>query len=160
MPPVTYTVSGDVTGTNAAGQQRKFFAGTQVAMSLAYEYGLTGAYDADAATITATSDGSGAGAISDEVEFATVASTDANNIVTLPPPVPNRVVALRNGATGYELRTTAPATVKINGGSGAAAESAIPANVLVVCVCDSATTWVCTQTATNGAATAVEVAAP
>jgi hypothetical protein len=45
------------------------------------------------------------------------------------------------GANGCELRSSAPATVAINGGSEANAESAIAANMLFVAICTSATTW-------------------
>lgn len=109
--------------------------------------------------VTATADGAGTGQIDEGTDFATVTSANANHIVTLPSPVSGTVVALRNGATGYELRTSAPATVKINGGSGANAESAIPADTLTVCVCASATEWLCTDQATDGSVVTTEVAA-
>lgn len=109
---------------------------------------------------TATADGLTTGTIATGTDFVTVTSSDANHIVVLPAPTPGQVVHLRNGATGYELRTSAPATVAINGGTGAAAESAIAANTLVMCVCDTATTWVCTSFATAGTVSATQVAAP
>ena len=92
---------------------------------------------------TATADGSGTGTIADAgmLQFVTVASDDANKIITLPTPTPGTIVVLRNGATGYELRSSAPATVAINGGTGATAESAIAANTMVVAICTTATTW-------------------
>lgn len=90
---------------------------------------------------TATSDGTGTGTIADGSGFITVTSADANNIIVLPTPTPGTIVFLANGATGYELRSSAPATVAINGGTGAAAESAIAASTLVIAVCTSATTW-------------------
>lgn len=92
---------------------------------------------------TATADGSGTGTIADAgmLQFVTVASDDANKIVKLPTPTPGTIVVLRNGATGYELRSSAPATVAINGGTGASAESAIAANAMVVAICTTATTW-------------------
>jgi hypothetical protein len=97
---------------------------------------------------TASADGTGTGTISANTDFV------------LPTPTPKVVVRLRNGATGYELRSSAPATVGINGGVGAAAESAIAANTYVVCECDTATSWICTQYTTAGVASAVQVAAP
>ena len=92
---------------------------------------------------TATPDGSGTGTIAAAgmLQFVTVTSADANHIVVLPTPTPGTIVILRNGATGYELRSSAPATVAINGGTGASAESAIAANTMVIAVCTSATTW-------------------
>jgi hypothetical protein len=108
---------------------------------------------------TATVDGLTTGIIADTTDFVVVTSADANHIVALPTPTPGRVVRLRNAGTGYELRSSAPATVAINGGAGAGAESAIGANVLTQCVCDSATTWVCTNFSAAGVVTATEVAA-
>ena len=92
---------------------------------------------------TATADGTGTGTIAAAggLQFVTVTSDDANKIVNLPTPTPGVIVILRNGATGYELRSSAPATVAINGGAGANAESAVAANTMVIAVCTSATTW-------------------
>lgn len=92
---------------------------------------------------TATADGTGTGTIAAAglLQFVTVTSDDANKIVILPAPVPGTIVVLRNGATGYELRTSAPATIAINGGTGANAESAVAANTMVIAVCTTATTW-------------------
>ena len=111
------------------------------------------------ASRTATADGTGTGQIEAGTTFATITSADANHIVALPAPVPGTVVALRNGATGYELRTSAPATVAINGGSGANTESAIPASTLTVCVCASATEWLCTDQAADGTVVTTEASA-
>lgn len=92
---------------------------------------------------TATADGSGTGTIAAAgmLQFVTVTSADANHIVVLPTPTPGTIVILRNGATGYELRSSAPATVAINGGAASNAESAIAASTMVIAVCTSATTW-------------------
>jgi len=99
-------------------------------------------YPTDVA-VTATSDGLTTGTIADKglLQFITVTSSNANNIVVLPTPTPGTIVILRNGATGYELRTSAPGTISINGGAGANAESAIAANSMVIAICTSATTW-------------------
>jgi hypothetical protein len=48
---------------------------------------------------------------------------------------------LRVLGTGFELRSSAPSTVGINGGTGANAESAIAANSTVYVLCTSATNW-------------------
>lgn len=90
---------------------------------------------------TATSDGSTTGTIVQGTRFVTVTSSDANHIIVLPSPVVGHIVILHNGATGYELRTSAPATIGINGGTGASAESAIPANSTAIMICVSATSW-------------------
>lgn len=104
---------------------------------------LTGQVTYPTAARTATADGTGTGTIAaaGRLQFVTVTSDDANKIIILPAPTPGTVVILANGATGYELRSSAPATVAINGGSGANAESAIAAATLVIAVCTSVTTW-------------------
>lgn len=83
-----------------------------------------------------------------------VTSDDANKVITLPTPTPGVVVVLINGATGYELRSSAPATVAINGGAGANVESAIGASTVVVAVCTSATTWLAFSVALSSVETA------
>lgn len=93
------------------------------------------------AAVTATATTGTAIADAGMIQFVTVTSDNADKIVILPTPTPGTIVILRNGATGYELRSSAPGTVAINGGAGAAAESAIAANSMVIAVCTSATTW-------------------
>lgn len=92
---------------------------------------------------TATADGTGTGTIAAAgmLQLVTVTSDSADKIIILPSPTPGTIVILKNGVTGYELRTSAPATVAINGGAEANAESAIAANTMVIAVCTSATTW-------------------
>jgi len=101
---------------------------------------------------TATADGTGTGTVTDGYAWVTVTSADANNIIVLPTPTPGTIVILTVGATGYELRSSAPATVAINGGSGASAESAIPANSTVIAFCETATSWRAIQIGTATAA--------
>ena len=106
---------------------------------------LTGqvtAFPVTARTATAAPGGT-TGVIADAgaLQVIAVTSDDANKVITLPTPTPGVVVVLINGATGYELRSSAPATVAINGGSGANAESAVAASTVVVAICTSATTW-------------------
>lgn len=111
---------------------------------------------------TSTSDGLTTGlipSIGTDI-FVTVTSADVNNIVTLPFPVPGTRVTLVNGATGYEIRSNSPTTVAINGGTGAAAESAIAASMVVYATCVSATRWIAYQQAAAGTLSAVEAAAP
>lgn len=110
---------------------------------------------------TATADGTGTGTIASgpKLQFVTVTSADANHIIVLPAPTPGVVVILHVAATGYELRTSAPATVGINGGTGAGAESAIGANTTVVMICATATSWKGLQLGSDGTLAKVEVAA-
>jgi hypothetical protein len=93
---------------------------------------------------TATSDGTTTGTLTDlGYDFtALVTTANANNIIILPAPVVGRTITLINqSATAYELRSSAPATIAINGGTGASAESAIPASSLAVITCRTATAW-------------------
>lgn len=93
---------------------------------------------------TATADGLTTAVIADAglLQFVTVTSANAAHIITLPTPTPGTIVVLVVGANGYELRSSAPATVLINDGTGGAAvESAIAANTMVIAVCKDATHW-------------------
>jgi hypothetical protein len=93
-------------------------------------------------SVTATDTGV---TIEDGVSFVSVAAdSDANHIVILPTPTPGTIIYLtETGTTGYELRSSDPANVAINGGSGADAESAVPGTATYVrCVCVSATSWI------------------
>lgn len=96
-----------------------------------------------AGTATATATGATTGTLTATgvLNFYTVTSANADHIIVLPTPTPGTIVILVNGATGYELRSSAPATVAINGGAEADAESAIGASHLVIAVCKSATAW-------------------
>ena len=109
--------------------------------------------------VTATDAGA---AIPDGAQFVTVAAdSDANHIVILPTPTPGTVVILtESGSTGYELRSSAPDTVAINGGAEANAESAIAGAITYVrCVCISATAWIASQYDADGDESKVEAAA-
>lgn len=108
---------------------------------------------------TATADGTGTGTIPDGATFVTVTSAGANNIVVLPTPTPGTLVIIHVGANGCELRSSAPATVAINGGTGASAESAIGANVTVFAFCATATSWKAWQLGADGTLAKTEVAA-
>jgi len=95
---------------------------------------------------TATADGTGTGLIADGTTM--VAVVDASNAdfwLTLPTPTPGNIVWLLTSAdaTGFEVRSDTPASVAINGGSGAGAEVAISATAMMVrFVCVSATAWI------------------
>lgn len=94
------------------------------------------------AAVTATADGLTTAIIPDTATFAQVTSSNADHIVTLPTPTPGRMVWINVGANGFELRSSAPATVLINGATGGAAvESAIAANSTILAICITATAW-------------------
>jgi len=108
-----------------------------------------------------TADGTGTGAITPGTQIATVTPADANHWVTLPEPVIGTLITLvSTNTTGYEIRTSAPATVGINGGTGANAESAIAgaAGTMVQLLCVSATNWIAWSRVANGTLSVVEVA--
>lgn len=108
---------------------------------------------------TATADGTTTGTIAANTTFVTVTCDQADKIIILPAPVVGQVITLINGATGYELRSSTPASIGINGGTGAAAESAIGASKIVRMTCVSATNWIGEEFTAAGVNTAVEVAA-
>lgn len=108
---------------------------------------------------TATADGTGTGAIADGTSFVTVTSGNADHIITLPDAAIGTEITLQNAGTGYELRSHDPATVGINGGTGADAESAIGASTTVIARRVNATNWVCTSLAAAGTVSATQVAA-
>lgn len=127
---------------------------------------LTGAVTATAGvqsaavarTVTAAPGGT-TGVIADGTSVVVVTSDDANKVLTLPTPTPGNIVWILPNSTGYELRSSDPATIAINGGTGSNAESAVGANYLVRCVCCSATTWVCSTFSTDGTEAKLEAAA-
>ena len=90
---------------------------------------------------TATADGLTTGIISDTATHVTVTSANAAHIVALPAPTPGRMIVINVGANGFNLASSAPATVAINGGSGASAVSAIAANSTILAICITATAW-------------------
>ena len=109
--------------------------------------------------LTATATGAG---MPDErlIQFVVPTWGAADNILILPPATPGRIVIVAGAATGGELRTTAPATIGINGGTGAAAESAIAANMMAILICESSSNWKGLTIASNGTVTTLQVAAP
>lgn len=109
--------------------------------------------------VTATADGTGTGTIPDGARSVLATSGNAAHIVVLPAPVPGTEVVIHVGANGCELRSSAPATVAINGGTASNAESAIAANTTVVAYCASATAWRALGIASDGTTAGVEAAA-
>lgn len=103
---------------------------------------LTPTQNSSEQAVTATADGSGTGTIAAGTTQATVTSDDANKIVILPAPVVGRPpLIIHAGATGFELRSSDPTTIAINGGTGADAESAIAADSTLFMFAVSATAW-------------------
>jgi hypothetical protein len=139
---LTGNVTGNLTG-NVAGN----VAGTVAGYALKSE------------ARTATADGTGTGTISAGTTHVVVTVDDANKIIKLPAPVPGLKITLINGATGYELRSSDPATIGINGGTGANAESAIGAATVVKVECVSATNWIASTVTAAGVVGVAEVAA-
>jgi hypothetical protein len=113
--------------------------------------------------VVPTSTGATTGTITSKgiLNINTVTSGNADHIVVLPAPVPGTIcVMLSLGATGWELRSSAPETVLINGGTGGAAvESAITAGMIVVAICVSATAWQGFTIAAAGTVAAITPAA-
>ncbi len=89
------------------------------------------------------------------------ADSDADHIVILPAPVVGNVIILiEDGTTGYELRSSAPATIGINGGTGSNVESAVGGAITYTrCVCVSATSWIANTFAADGTEAKLEAAA-
>ena len=94
-----------------------------------------------AQAVTATDNGDGTGIISDSTTHATVTASANTKKVTLPTPTPGRMLVIDVGANGFKLQSTAPASIAINGGTGASAVSAIAANSTILAICISATAW-------------------
>lgn len=135
---------------------------TNVAFSAVTATTVTASVGVQSAAVarTATSDGLTTGTVAAGTRFVAVTSANANNIIVLPVPVVGNVIQLAVAATGYELRTSSPTTIAINGGTGSAAESAIGANTLTTCTCTSATTYICMDQSSAGVISPTEVAAP
>lgn len=96
-----------------------------------------------AAAVTATDDGLTTGIIAPAgmLSFVAVTSGNAGHFVTLPAPVPGTVIVIDVGANGFKLRSSDPATIAINGGTGASASSTIAASSTIIAICRSATAW-------------------
>lgn len=97
--------------------------------------------EAVVASVTATADGLTTGIIGSTAGHVTVTSGNADHIVVLPAPEVGKRIVIDVGANGFELRSSSPTTIAINGGTGSAAESAIAANSTIIAICVSATAW-------------------
>lgn len=121
--------------------------------------GNVSGYALKSAAVTATATGTTTGIIPEGVTHVVVTSSVNTKLVTLPAPVPGLMVTIVMTANGGKLRSSAPATVKINGGSGASASSAITANTEVIAICMSATSWKAWTVAADGTLAALTAAA-
>lgn len=156
------TISADGTGADDITLSGTVTVADTLTMAAAKAVALSAAgFTMAAIARTATADGTTTGTIANgpALQFITVTSDNADKIIILPTPTPGNIVILAVAATGYELRTSAPGTVAINGGAEANAESAIGANTLAVLICESATSWKGLQLGADGTLAKVQVAA-
>lgn len=118
-----------------------------------------GSLSADVAQYDYTTNASTAVTMSNQAQMATVTSTAGTDVLVLPEARAGRVVYVDSGANGVALQTTDPTTVGINGGTGASATSAIPANTLVELFAITATNYIATGLDATGAVVAIPAAA-
>lgn len=105
-------------------------------------------------------DGTGTAAIAAGTSMVNVTGGASANVwLALPTPVVGHIIWLLAEGTGYEIRSNAPQTVAINGGTHTAAESAVTAGMIVRLVCTTATTWVGSTFAAAGTEAELGVAA-
>lgn len=120
--------------------------------------GNVSGYALKSVAVTATVAGDGTGIIPAGVTHAVITSSVNTKLATLPAPVPGLRITLVMTANGGKVRSSAPDTIAINGGTGAAASSAISANTEVICECISATSWKCWTVAADGTFAALAAA--
>ena len=72
-------------------------------------------------------------------------SDNAAHLVTLPDPVPGLTLTIKNCGTAFELQSSDPETVAINGGTAEGASSTVAANRTLVARCVSETAWIVSQ---------------
>lgn len=100
--------------------------------------------------IVATVDGLTTGIIPITATRIDVTSSVNTKLVTLPAPVPGAKLTIFCAANGYNLQSTAPATVGINAGVGGAVKLAVAANDLLVAECTTATNWAIIKIGADG----------
>ena len=137
-------------GTTSKGWGASYFASTVTA---------DGGIQSGATALTATDAGV---AIPAGTAVALInADGDADHIVILPAPVVGNIInIIETATTGYELRSSTPASIGINGGTASNGESAIAGAITYIkCVCVSSTSWICSQYDADGDESKVEAAA-
>ena len=92
-------------------------------------------------------------AISAALDFVTITSGGANNISILPAPVVGKVLRGMVTANGCEIRSSAPASIAVNGVTGATVEAALAANSSFEATCLSSTKWILLNFSTTGEVT-------
>ena len=107
-------------------------------------------------SVTATVSGSGSGVISHGVNFASITSSDSDYLITLPPSS-SSISSCTVGHTiklfstdSYQIQTSAPGSISIQGTSGASCASSVANNMLVECTCTTGTAYVCITVSTAG----------
>ena len=161
-------LAGDYVSLTDANAQTVTSAVTVTgAATLSSTLAVTGAVTAtagvqsSAVARTATSDGLTTGIIAAGTSVVTLTSGNAAHIVALPAPVIGNIIyIIETATTGYELRSSAPASIGINGGTASSGESAVAGAITYIkCVCVSATNWICSQYDADGDESKVEAAA-
>ena len=109
-----------------------------------------------------TADGTGTGLIATGTSFVTIVDpTQATDWITLPAPVAGTIIWIGciDDAAGFEVRTSDPATISLNGVTGENKESAVPSTAtLLRLVCVSSNDWIGTYFDASG--TEAEMVAP
>jgi len=154
------------TGTATAGAVMVEISGkdtTEVALNVPSGTALfDDGFQSGSTAIVATATGATTGTIGTGTRHCTVTvATDADDIVILPAPVVGREVWLHSNTVAYELRASG-ATVAINGGAGATAESAVlNTDITTRCVCVGTTDpgWIVTHFAADGTESKADAAA-
>jgi hypothetical protein len=140
--------NGNTTLTHSSGK-----------LALAGALTATGGIQSGATALTATDAGV---AIPAGTAVASInADGDANHIVILPAPVVGNIInIIETATTGYELRSSNPEEIGINGGTADGAESAIAGAITYIkCVCVSDSSWICSQYDADGDESKVAAAA-
>jgi len=154
---ITLTGGTTITGTLAVSGLATLSASAAVTGKVTTSVGTQNR----ATAVTATVGGGTTGIIPDDTSVVTPTSSVSTKAVTLPTPTPGVIVwiAPDAGGSGYNLQSSAPATVAINGGTGALAVTAVGATVTLRCFCASATKWIVTAFASAGTVSAQAPAA-
>jgi len=153
------TISGNLDGIGTLGVNGAITAASTLAVTGA-QTNTAGQQNA-AVAVVATADGTGTGTIPAGTSVASVACGAAARIVILPAPViGNIIILIETATTGYELRSSAPGSIGINGGTGSNVESAVAGAITYTrCVCVSATNWICNTFDADGDEAKLEAAA-
>ena len=131
-------------------------AGTQSIVTIPGQLNIQGYY-----AMQATSSGA---AIPDDRSIIFMENTATSgvggndDIIILPTPVLGKQVRIIVAAI-CELRSSTPASISINGGTGSNAESPLSAGTIVDCTCFNTTTWICTEIGADGGTDKLDPAA-